>query len=190
MVTEPVRNAPTLADLDALPPGIKGEIIEGVLYTMTRPRSPHQRTGLRIGSDLSGPFDRGLAGPGGWWIITEPGIELPNTPEISPDVAGWRRERLPTLPSKAAITVVPDWVCEILSPTTRRHNLQIKKPYYARIGVTHHWIVDLDERTVTAYELHAGRWRELGVYRDDHGARIAPFADVALDVASWWPPAT
>jgi len=184
-VTDRARRIPTLADLDALPRGIKGEIIEGVLYTMTRPRSRHQRTGAMIVSALSGPFDLGQRGPGGWWILPEPGIELPNTPEIAPDLAGWRRERLPVLPEDA-LTVVPDWVCEILSPTTRRHNLLVKKPYYAKVGVPHHWIVDPVERTVTAYRLESGRWLELGVYRDNHEARIEPFDAVPLDITSWW----
>jgi len=183
---QPAHKPPTLADLDALPRSVKGEIIDGVMYTMTRPWGPHQRTGLEIGADLRDPFMRGKAGPGGWWILPEPGIELPNTPEISPDVAGWRRERLPILPNDAAITVVPDWVCEILSPTTRRHNLLIKKPFYARIGVPHHWLVDLDAKMVTAYRLEGGRWLELGVYGDEREARIEPFDAVALDVASWW----
>lgn len=180
------RKVPTIADLEALPSGVKGEIIDGVMYTMTRPRGPHQRLGLGIGADLRDPFDRGRGGPGGWWILPEPGIELLNTPEISPDVAGWRRERLPNLPSDAAITVVPDWVCEILSPTTRRHNLLIKKPYYASVGVLFHWIVDLEARTVTAYRLENGRWSELRVWGDERDARIEPFEAVALDVASWW----
>jgi len=183
---DPARKLPTLADLDALPADTKGEIIEGVLYTMTRPRGRHQRTGLAIGGDLRGPFDRGRGGPGGWWIVPEPGIELPDTPEISPDVAGWRRERLAVLPDDAAICVVPDWVCEILSPSTRRHDLLVKKPYYARVGVAHHWLIDLPARTLTAYRLESGRWLELGVYGDEHEARVEPFAEATLDIASWW----
>ena len=183
---DPAQKAPTLADLDALPPGIKGEIIEGVLYTMTRPRGAHQDTLLTIGAKLRDPFRDGVGGPGGWWILPEPGIELPNTPEISPDIAGWRRERLPELPKDSAITTVPNWVCEILSPTTRRHNLLIKKPYYARIGVQHHWLVDMDARTLTAYGLESGRWVELGVWGDERDARVEPFAEVALDVGAWW----
>lgn len=186
MSMQPARKPPTLADLDALPKGVKGEIIGGVMYTMTRPRGHHQRTGLEIGADLRDPFMRGRGGPGGWWILPEPGIELPNTPEISPDVAGWRRERLPSLPADAAITVVPDWVCDILSPTTRRHNLLIKKPYYAKVGVPYHWIVDLDARTIATYRLENARWVELGVFGDERDARIEPFEAVALDVASWW----
>lgn len=182
----PAKKLPTIADIDALPPGVKGEIIEGVLYTMTRPRAVHQRTTRLIGSRIGDPFDDGRGGPGGWWILPEPGIELPNTPEISPDVAGWRRERMAALPVDEPIRVVPDWVCEVLSPSTRRHNVLVKKPYYARIGVPHHWLVDRDARTVTAYKLESGQWLEIGVYGDEHDARIAPFAEVPLDVASWW----
>lgn len=184
---QPARKVPTLAELEALPSNVKGEIIEGVLYTMTRPRGLHQDLALSIGSDLRGPYRRGHGGPGGWWILPEPGIELADTPEIAPDIAGWRRERLPVLPEDAAITVVPDWVCEILSPSTRRHNLLVKKPFYAKVGVLHHWIVDLAARTVTAHRLDAGHWVELGVWGDEHDARIAPFLDVALDVGGWWP---
>ena len=185
-VNDPARKLPTRADLDALPANIKGEIIEGVLYTMTRPRGLHQRTALVIGSALLGPFDLGNSGPGGWWIVPEPGIELPNTPEIAPDVAGWRRDRLVTPPKDDPITLVPDWVCEVLSPTTRRHDLLIKKPYYARIGVRHHWLVDLDAHTVSAHRLESGHWLELGVYGDERDARIEPFDAIALDIASFW----
>ncbi len=183
---EAARKLPTIADIDALPAGVKGEIIEHVLYTMTRPRGPHQRSGMRIGSGLSGPFDVGSGGPGGWWILPEPGIELPSTPEISPDIAGWRRERLPTLPRDESIKVVPDWVCEILSKTTRRHDLLVKKPYYARIGVPHHWLVDVDARSIVSYRLDAGVYVETGVFGDETDARIEPFEAVALDVSTWW----
>jgi Uma2 family endonuclease len=185
----PAARPPTLADLDALPPSIVGEIIEGVLYTMTKPRMRHQLTGLEIGSSLLGPFGKGRGGPGGWWIVPEPGIELPNdTKEISPDVAGWRRERMPEPPVDEPIRVVPDWVCEILSPTTRRHDLVHKLPYYAKVGVSYLWLADLDARVVTAHRLESGRWLTLGVYSDEAEARIEPFELVPLDVASWWPP--
>ena len=185
-MVDPVRKLPTLADLDALGPGIKGEIIEGVLYTMTRPRGRHQRTARVVGSRVGDPFDDGKNGPGGWWILPEPGIELPDTPEISPDVAGWRRDRMPEIPSDAPIRLVPDWVCEILSPSTRRHDLLVKKPYYAKVGVPFHWLVDLEARTLTAYRLASGLWVELGVFGDEREARIEPFDSVPLDIASGW----
>lgn len=168
-------------------PASRGEIIEGVLYTMTRPRGPHQSVEAEVVADLVAPFRRGRGGPGGWWILPEPGIELSGTPEIAPGIAGWRRERLPSLPEDASIAISPDWVCEILSPSTRRHNLLVKKPYYARVGVPHHWLIDLAARTVTAYQLEKGRWVELGVWGDETDARIDPFAEVPLDIASWWP---
>jgi Uma2 family endonuclease len=176
---------PTRADLDALPPNIKGEIVEGVMYTMTRPRARHQSVGGSIYSDLANPFGRKRGGPGGWWILPEPGIELPNTPEIAPDVAGWRRERMPELPD-GPLTIVPDWVCEVLSRSTRRHNLLIKKPYYARIGVQWHWLVDIDSRTVTVLSLVAGAWTEIGTYGDETEALLPPFDALPLDVSSWW----
>jgi Uma2 family endonuclease len=187
--TKPGPGAPTLADLDALPPGTVGEIINGVLYTMTRPRARHQRTMTRIGSAVGEPFDMGHGGPGGWWIVTGPGIELPNTPEISPDVAGWRRERMPELPGDEPIRLVPDWVCEILSRTTRRHDQLIKMPYYAEVGVPYSWIVDLEARVLTAQRLESRHWVTIGTYSDETEARIAPFDAVPLNVADWWPPA-
>lgn len=135
---------------------------------------------------LQPPFAFGDNGPGGWWILLEPGVELPNTPEISPDLAGWRRERLPELPADEAIRVVPDWVCEILSPSTRRHDWLTKRPYYAKVGVPNHWLVDLDARTITAYVLRDEHWLELGTWSDEGDARIPPFEAVSLDVLRWW----
>jgi Uma2 family endonuclease len=192
--TKPSATSATLAELDALPPGIVGEIIEGVLHTMTKPRMPHQRTTCKIGGGVGDPFDDGRGGPGGWWIVTQPGIELPNnTKEISPDVAGWRRERLPRMPRNGPITVVPDWVCEILSPTTRRHDMIHKLPYYAKVSVPHLWLVDLDARVLTVHQLliTSGQqgWGIRGPYSDETEARIAPFDAVPLNIASWWPPA-
>jgi Uma2 family endonuclease len=187
--TKPSPRAPTLADLDALPPGIVGEIIDGVLYTMTKPRMRHQRTTRTIGGRVGDPFDHGRGGPGGWWIVVEPGIELPNTPEISPDVAGWRRERMPEMPGDEPIRVVPNWVCEILSKTTRRHDHSVKMPYYAKVGVAYAWLVDLEARVLTAQRLDSSHWLTIGTYSGKTEARIPPFDAVPLHVADWWPPA-
>ena len=181
------RKRPTLADLDALPPGQKGEIIEGVLYARTRPRSRHQNANGGIVDELRSPFQRGRGGPGGWWILTEPGIELPDAPEVSPDVAGWRRERMPELPADGPIRVAPDWVCEILFTTTRRHDLVVKKPYYARIGLPYRWLVDSDAQALTAHRLENGHWVDLGTWADETDARVEPFDAVPLDVKSFWP---
>jgi Uma2 family endonuclease len=186
-MSEPAsKDPPTLADIDALPPHMKGEIIDGVFYAMTRPRGFHQSVAARVRFDVAGGYEYGRGGPGGWRILPEPGIELPNSPEVSPDVAGWRKERLPTLRKDASIAVVPDWICEVLSSSTRRHDLRVKRPFYARSGVGFLWVVDPDAWVVTASALEGGRWVELGVWSDERDARIAPFEDVVIDVAAWW----
>ena len=177
----------TYADLQALPEGVKGEIIDGELFVQPRPRAVHARAEASIVSDLQGPYDRGRGGPGGWWILPEPGIELPRSPEFSPDVAGWRRDRLPELPEDTAIQVVPDWICEILSPTTRAYDHVKKRPFYAQIGVAWLWYVDLEARTVTVSRLVEGSWLEVAVHGGDEKVRLEPFPEAALDLALWWP---
>lgn len=184
----PDLSAPTRADLEALPGNVVGEIIEGVLYTTPRPRPAHSNVESVLAGDLNAPFQRGRGGPGGWWILVEPGIELPGATEIVPDVAGWRRERLPELPGDAPIGVVPDWVCEILSPTTRRHDQLIKRPFYARAGVAYLWTIDIESRTLSVSRLVDGHWLELAVHGGADEIRAEPFAAVALSMADWWPP--
>jgi Uma2 family endonuclease len=176
----------TYADLQALPEGVKGEIIDGELYVQPRPRAPHADVESAIVADIKNPYDRGRGGPGGWWILAEPGIELPRSPEISPDVAGWRRERLPQLPRNTSITVVPDWICEVLSPTTRAYDMVKKRRFYAEVGVHWLWYVDVEACTVTVSRLVEGSWLEVGVHGGDERVRLEPFPEVALDLALWW----
>jgi len=165
-----------------------GEIIEGVLYTFPRPRAAHANVETSIAGDIQYPFQRGRGGPGGWWILIEPGIELPGSPEVVPDVAGWRKQRLPELPLDRPIDVVPDWVCEVLSPTTRAYDLRVKRPFYARIGVPYIWFIDFDARTLMVSKLVEGRWLELGVYGESDKVRAEPFDAVEIDLGEWWPP--
>lgn len=183
----PAKKPATRADLDGLPESVVGEVIEGVLYTSPRPRAVHANIEGALLEDLRSPFQRGRGGPGGWWILVEPGIELPGAPEIVPDLGGWRRERLPALPEEAPVRVVPDWVCEISSPATRRHDQLVKKPLYARAGVSHLWLVDAEARTLTACKLSGGHWVELGVFGEGDTVRAEPFAEVAISLADWWP---
>jgi len=180
-----VRSA-TYADLEALPPTWRGEIIEGTLYAFPRPRAPHAYVETSIAGDIGMPFQRGRGGPGGWWILVEPGIELPNAPEISPDLAGWRKARLPHLPRSGAITVVPDWACEVLSPRTRSYDLIVKRRFYAEIGVSHLWYVDPEARALTVSRLEGGKWLELGTYGVDEKIRAEPFEAIELSLAEWF----
>jgi Uma2 family endonuclease len=176
----------TMADLEALPPNVKGEIIDGELYVQPRPRFVHQDVLGHLSNDLKSPFQRGRGGPGGWWIVVEPGIELPGSPEVSPDLAGWRKERMPQRP-EGPITVVPDWVCEILSPSTRNYDLHTKRPFYARVGVRWLWYVDLEARVVTIHRNHEGQWLEVGNFADQEKMRAEPFDAVEIELAEWWP---
>lgn len=176
----------TLADLEALPPELKGEIIDGELYVQPRPRARHARVeGLIVGS-TQGPYDLGRGGPGGWWILPEPGVELPGSPEFSPDVAGWRRERLPELPQDDPIRVAPDWICEVLSPSTRGYDFIKKRPFYARIGVSWLWYVDVEARSISVSHLRDGAWVEMAVHGDEERVRLQPFPEVELDLELWW----
>jgi Uma2 family endonuclease len=178
----------TLADLEALPETVVGEIIDGTLYTHARPRPKHVHFGGRLSRELQGPFELGRDGPGGCWILVEPGIQAEGSPEFVPDLAGWRRERLPELPEDR-FSIVPDWICEILSPSTRSYDQRIKRPFYARIGVRHLWFVDLEARTLTVSELLNGHWWELGVYGEDDVIHAPPFELLELRLGELWPPA-
>ncbi|HEV3193905.1 MAG TPA: Uma2 family endonuclease [Polyangiaceae bacterium] len=175
----------TRLDLEALPDNVVGEIIDGVLHTRPRPRAPHATLEGAIGDGLRNPFHRGRGGPGGWWILQEPGIELPDAPEMAPDLAGWRRERMPSLPATGSLHLVPDWVCEILS-TNRTYDQRIKRPFYARIGVPWLWFVDVEAKTLAVSQLEGGRWVEVGVYGVEDRARIAPFEAIEIAVGDWW----
>ena len=175
----------TLADLEALPPTMRGEIIDGTLYTSPRPRARHAAVEGGLVENLRGPFMGGRGGPGGWWILSEPGIELPRAAEFSPDVAGWRIERMAELPT-GPITVVPDWICEILSPSTRGYDMVVKRRFYAEIGVAFLWYVDPEARTLMVSKRIEGGYLELAVYGEKDKVRAEPFAAVEISLADWW----
>ncbi|HVK62825.1 MAG TPA: Uma2 family endonuclease [Polyangium sp.] len=174
--------------MDNPSPNVRREVLDGVVYTQPHPWPAYMRTATVLGGHLSCPFDSGWRGPGGWWILVGPGIELPDSPEVVPDLAGWRRERLPRLPEEA-VTLAPDWVCEILTPNTRNYDQRIKKPFYAKHGVTWLWLVDPEAHVLTAHRLRNGRWHELGTWGDDDCVRIEPFDAIELPLSDLWLPA-
>jgi Uma2 family endonuclease len=182
-----LRRKATWADLERVPETMVGEIIDDVLYTFPRPVFAHADVEGYLVGDLKNPFQRGKGGPGGWWILNEPGINLPGAPEIVPDLAGWRKERMPVRPEGGRISTVPDWVCEILSPSTRNHDIDIKRPFYARVGVAFMWYVDIDNRSVQVNKLVDGHWVELANFvGDERKMRAEPFEVVAIDLREWW----
>ena len=117
---DPARRRATYEDVLAQPDHVVAEVIHGTLYTFARPRTRHARSSSRLGAVLDGPFDRGAnGGPGGWIILDEPELHLGADPDILvPDLAGWRRTRMPEMPDAPYLTLAPDWVCEVVSPST------------------------------------------------------------------------
>ena len=162
------------------------EIVDGVLHTHPRPAPPHALASSYLGGELVGPFGKGRGGPGGWWIVDKPELHLGGD-VLVPDMAGWRRERMPDWPDVAYFTLAPDWVCEVLSPSTRKHDLVGKRPVYARAGVGHLWFVEPVDRTLEAFELREGEWALIATVRDDDPVRIRPFDAIEFSLAELWP---
>lgn len=94
---------------------------------------------------------------------------------------------MPDLPSDRSIHVAPDWVCEVLSPTTRGYDLVTKRRFYARHGVAWLWYVDPSDKTLLVLRNDAGQWAERGIFAGDEIARAEPFDQVELTIADWWP---
>jgi Uma2 family endonuclease len=109
----------TYQDVIDAPEHLVAGLLEGQLYTHPRPGPPHATAASVLGMDLGGPFHRGRGGPGGWWILYEPELHLGRN-VLVPDLAGWRRTRMPSQPSTAFYELAPDWACEVLSPSTLR----------------------------------------------------------------------
>ena len=134
-----------------------------------------------------GPFDRGRGGPGGWYIVVEPELHFDDKRLILvPDVAGWRRERMPNYPQGAGVATAPDWVCEILSPSTARLDRLRKLPRYASRGVEFLWLVDPVQRTVEVYRLQPEGYLFLGIHADDARIRLPPLEAIELQLAVLW----
>lgn len=172
-------------DLLQLPEHLTGEILNGQLHAQPRPTSRHSRLELGLGRSLFGGFDLGDGGPGGWVILIEPEVHLA-THVLVPDLAGWRRQRLPDVPD-GHIGIAPDWVCEILSPATARKDRAIKLPLYGQLGVGHAWLVDPGAKTVEVLRYGDGHWLLLGSFGGDDAMRAEPFDAIAIELGPLWP---
>ena len=185
------RNRPvSYQDVLDAPEGMRAEILDGELVMQARPMPPHDFTYGALNEILRSDFQRGRGGPGGWWIVAEPELHFGdrNFRTIVPDLAGWRKERMPVIDPDARYPVVPDWVCEILSPSTARSDRMKKMPIYADVGVKHLWLADPANRSLETYELRAGQWTLLATYGDEGEAAILPFEAVPLPLAELWLP--
>ncbi len=181
----------TYDDLRAYPEKMHAEIIDGrVVVSAESPLPRHSKAQGALVYFIAGPFEHehGFGGPGGWWIFTDVDVQFGNH-VVRPDLAGWRRERLPE-PNDRPITVTPDWIAEIISPSNEAHDRVTKRRLYAEQGVPHYWIVDPEARTLEALTLEAGRWVDAGSFDESASARVAPFAAVELPVARLFLPRT
>ena len=177
----------TYADIEALPPHVVGEILFGVLQTHPRPTPRHAVATLKLSSEVDGPFDRGRGGPGGWIFMVEPELHLgPHV--IVPDIAGWKRERLTPFPTTAYIELQPDWLCEVLSPSSQKLDRTDKLSIYAAFGVGHCWYVDPDARTLEVFALLAGRWQLAATFKDSEPVKAPPFEVHTFPLDVLWAP--
>lgn len=180
----PKRRATYQDVLDA-PEHEVAEILAGELHVSPRPGGLATIAASVLGAELGPPFHRGRGGPGGWILLDEPEVHIGDD-VLVPDLAGWRRERLAVIPDAAFFTLAPDWICEVLSPSTERFDRAEKMPLYARWGVGHAWLVHPRRRTLEAFRLHEGKWLAIGVYKDADTARIEPFDAIELDLSVLW----
>ncbi len=173
--------------LVSLPENLIGEIVNGQLYAHPRPSPPHAIAASNLGADLIDPYGRGRGGPGGWWIIDEPELHLAHeTLVLVPDIAGWHRRRMPSPPETAYFELSPDWICEVLSPSTESYDREVKMPAYAKYSVPYAWLVDPLKHTLETYELEKGEWIQLGTFKDHDQVSATPFNKIVINLDDLW----
>ena len=189
-MSTPADRLATYGDLLALPEDIRAEILAGAVVTAPSPLPGHSWAQRTLGGVIGFPFDNqhGRGGPGGWWILPEVDIALGLHDIVRPDLAGWRRARLHHPGKNRPIEIAPDWVCELLSPSTASRDRGYKRDLYARSNIGHYWVVDVELRLLEAFELRDGRWMLNGTYSDQDVARIAPFAEIELVIGDLFMP--
>jgi len=181
----------TYADLEALPERYVGEIIDGTLYAQARPASPHAQAASALGVLLGNAFGRrfGNSGdggqPGGWCLLLEPELHL-GSDVLVPDIAGWRRERMPQVPKVPGFELAPDWLCEVASPATRKLDRSLKLERYHRAGVGHVWLVEPEDHFIEVYRRTEEGWLRVGHFSGEDEPRVEPFEALPLMLAELW----
>lgn len=184
-MTEPLKKSATYEDLLDVPDTLVAQIIYGVLHTHPRPAPRHAWASSSLGFEVGSPYGKGSGGPGGWWILDEPECHLGEDIFV-PDLAGWRKERMPDLPETAWFELAPDWVCEVLSPSTARLDRAEKMPLYAKYGVKFIWLVDPDLKTLEAYKNVKGQWVLLTTLDNDKDVSVEPFDAITFSLSALW----
>jgi Uma2 family endonuclease len=181
----PLDRPATYEDLANVPDIMVAEIVDGELHASPRPAPRHARAGSVVGGKLVPPFDLGHGGPGGWWVLYEPELHFGRN-VLVPDWAGWRRDRMPHLPDTAYFTIAPDWICEILSPSTAQLDRAKKLAIYAREHVSNAWLIDPSLGTLEVLRLENGLWTILATHIGAEVVRAEPFAVIELVLCALW----
>jgi Uma2 family endonuclease len=182
----PARRRATYEDVLRAPPHMVAEVIDGELLLSPRPAKPHAAAASALGEELGPPFKRGRGGPGGWIILDEPELHL-RSDILVPDLAGWRRERMPQIAAdEPFFTLAPDWVAEVVSPRSAKYDRTDKLRIHARERVEWVWIVDPIPRTLEVFRRGDDTWVMRGSWRDDARVRAEPFDAIELDLAILW----
>lgn len=185
-MAEPARRKATYEDLYNIPENMTGEIINGEIVVTPRPSRKHTSTASSLGYEIGPPYQFGRSGgPGGWIIILEPEIGL-DEDILVPDLAGWRVEKYPGEEPHNWISVAPDWICEVLSPSSLRRDKGDKMSIYARHGVGHLWLVDPNAKTLDVFRLEDGKWFVVGVFFENDRVRVEPFAEIEFSLSDLW----
>lgn len=185
MAQDLIRPA-TYADLEAVPPHLVAEIIFGRLETHPRAVPKHATAHASLANELIGPFQKARGGPGGWVFMTEPELHLgPHV--IVPDLAAWRVDRMPHLPPTAFIEMAPDWVCELLSPSTLNRDRGPKRRIYGSFGVGYLWLLDATAKVLEVFALRQMQWVLHDTHVDPDEVRAPPFDAVPFSLSALWP---
>jgi Uma2 family endonuclease len=184
-MSEPAKKKATYEDLYSVPDNMTGEIINGELIVTPRPSRRHTNAASSLGFEIGPAYQLGRGGPGGWKIIIEPEISLDDN-VLVPDLAGWRKERFPESEKGNPISVVPDWVCEILSPGTTGKDKVKKIPTYAHYKVPNLLLIDPLEKTLEVFRLESGRWALLGAFLENEKVRAEPFGEIEIELGNLW----
>ncbi len=185
VMSDPARRKATYEDVLRAPPHFVAELIGGEIFLHPRPAAPHAMAATALGEELGPPFKRGKGGPGGWIIIDEPELHL-GPDVLVPDLAGWRRDTMDHVPNAPYFEVRPDWICEVLSPSTERVDRADKLPIYASAGVQYAWLVNPLQHILEVLRREGERWLTVSTYRDDARVRAEPFEAIELELAILW----
>ncbi|MBF0226913.1 MAG: Uma2 family endonuclease [Desulfobacterales bacterium] len=178
------KNA-TYEDLYKIPESMIGQIINNKLVVTPRPSYRHASVTSDLGAEIIPPYKFGRGGPGGWIILYEPEIKLGENIFV-PDLAGWKKEKLLKLPATNYISISPDWICEVLSPSTEKTDRARKMPIYAQFGVSYFWIIDPIEKVLEIFKLSGNQWIVVGTYAEDDKVKPEPFQEIEIDLKNLW----